>query len=47
VLAEAAGKGHTHNNFPVRIAGPAPAPGTLLACRVTGQDGETLDAVPI
>jgi len=47
VLAEAAGKGHTHNHFPVRIAGPAPAPGTLLACRITGHDGEALAAVPL
>lgn len=47
VLAEAAGRGHTHNNFPVRLAGPPPPAGTLLSCRITGHDGEALAAVPL
>jgi threonylcarbamoyladenosine tRNA methylthiotransferase MtaB len=46
VLVETGNTGHTHNHFPVRVAGPDLAPGTILPCRVTGHDGAVLEGTP-
>jgi threonylcarbamoyladenosine tRNA methylthiotransferase MtaB len=46
VLVEPGNTGHAHNHFPVRIAGPAIPPGTIVPCRVTGHDGAVLEGTP-
>ncbi|MBI5138051.1 MAG: MiaB/RimO family radical SAM methylthiotransferase [Nitrospirae bacterium] len=43
VLVEARGRGHTHNNHPIRLlADPPPPRGRVVAVMVTGVDGDDL-----